>query len=89
MTTRPRFLGRTVLPVVFLILSITLAKLGEARRDRFMQSVLAQTASMQEPLPEAFATERYVDCALNAPAWAAMMKMLGLRVRIARRLGFS
>src|SRR5512141_2800117 len=64
-----------LLPLLFLALSVLLAKVGETRRDNIIRSVVARHGFLFEPLPDNVALERFIDYAINAPAWAAAWNM--------------
>jgi hypothetical protein len=60
------------LPVVFLILSVVLAMIGEAQRSRIAEGAGSRPA---HAVADYFATARFIDYAINAPAWAAASNM--------------
>ena len=64
-----------LLPLIFLLLSIIMAKIGESYRTTIVQSVVAKYGHLAEPIPDSVALARFIDYALNAPAWVAAWNM--------------
>lgn len=64
---------RLALPIIFLVISVAMASLGEAQLNRILRN-----AHPTEPLPNWFAVAKFVDYADNAPAWVAAMNMPNL-----------
>src|ERR1700694_591948 len=60
---------RVLLPLLLLVLSITLGKIGNSQRHRLVQSVASKYGSMEHPLPSYYAVVTYLGYGLNAPAW--------------------
>jgi hypothetical protein len=63
---------RVLLPVLFLALSVALGRLGDAERNRIVECV---GKGAVHGIPDWTARARYLDYALNAPAWAAAWNM--------------
>ena len=57
---------RVALPILSLILAVVSIRVG----DEHFRRIAAH--GMEEPLPQSLATARYLDYALNAPAWAGI-----------------
>ena len=71
---------RVVLPVLSIILACMLFALGDVQTDKVM-NVRRKTGYI-EPIPDSYARARYLDYALNAPAWATLGEQRGkLRYR--------
>ncbi len=76
---------RILLPVIFLVGSIALTRVGEQRRITVIDTVVSKWGSLHEPLPEAVATERFAAYAISGPAWAAAWEIPNL-IRVNGRL---
>jgi hypothetical protein len=61
---------RIVLPLANVILGMFLFHLGDMHVSEVRRRIIAAHGSLYEPLQDGAATARYVDYALNAPAWA-------------------
>lgn len=66
---------RILLPLAFLGLSLLLAQAGESYRTRVIQSAVSRQGRLYEPLPANVAWPRFLDYALNAPAWVGANHM--------------
>jgi hypothetical protein len=59
-------LARVALPILSLILAVVSIRVGDEQFRRIA------ARGLEEPLPQSLARARYVDYALNAPAWASI-----------------
>lgn len=62
---------RILLPSCFLLLSIALTNISERHRMAIIDDIVSRWGSLHEPMPDAVAWERFVDFAINGPAWGA------------------
>lgn len=66
---------RIILPVVSILLGVGLFHLGDLQA----RNLVTAAGGLFEGLPAEAAVARYVDYALNAPAWATLLEQRGMR----------
>jgi hypothetical protein len=67
---------RIVLPIFNVILAIVLLRVGDSQASRFWNERIKFGPA--EPMPDSYARARYLDYAINAPAWATLGEPRGL-----------
>jgi hypothetical protein len=65
-----------VLPSVFFVLAVVMTLLGEHRYRSEYEQVIQQRGHVHEAIATSAATERFVDYAINAPAWVAAWRIM-------------
>lgn len=65
-----------VLPCVFFVLAVVMTFLGEHRYQSEHDQVIRQRGHLHEPMALSAAMERFVDYAINAPAWVGAWRTM-------------